>query len=393
MSISFGQRKKSLNIDAQKLQIARVELGVFSDFIALDGTVQPLKLVIINAVEAGYVEEILLEEGSFVSKGEPLLRLSNSDLQLDFMNKEALLLDQMNNIRNTRISLDLNHRMLKQQLLDIEYAYLEKKRLYDRNKVLFAQEVISLAEFEKSEDEYIYLARKRQLLVETINEDSVFLTHQIHQLESNSKLINLNLHMVKQSLDNLLIRAPVSGQLTSLIGEIGEHKGKGQSVGQIDVLAGYKLRTLADEHYISRITPGLKGEIKISGKLYPVQVDKVFPQVINGQFTLELSFDKRAPSDIKPGQSVPIKLQTGGKNQCLLIPKGSFYQKTSGAWIFVVKNGKASRRSIQLGRQNPTHYEIIKGLDAGEQVIISSYATYDEFETLILKNSPNKHQS
>jgi HlyD family secretion protein len=382
ISAFYNGKSKTLNVDAGRIMTARVEEGIFKDYIPLDGVVQPIKTVILNSIEAGYVEEKFAEEGGIIKQGDPILKLSNNDLLLDFMNREALLLDQMNNMRNTRISLDQNHIQLRQQLLDIEHSFLEKQRLYVRNKHLYEEKVIAIAEFERSEDEFIYLQNKRKLLLETIKKDSVFKQNQVIQLESNSNLIERNLSMVKKSLDNLIIKAPVSGQLTALTAEIGEYKGKGQALGQVDVLEGYKIRANADEHYISKIQKGQRGEFTFNSNVYQVIVDKIFPQVNNGQFAIDLIFENQVPEGLKQGQSFSIKLAFGGNTSALMLKRGSFYQSTSGSWVFVVKDGAASKKQVKLGRQNPEFYEVISGLNAGEEVIISSYEAFSDAEEL-----------
>jgi len=375
-----------LNVNKETLTLDTVKMGLFEEFIPIDGTVQPLKTVFINSAEGGTVSERLKEEGSSVVKGEPILKLSNSDLQLEFMNKEALLLDQMNNMRNTRISLEQNYLSAKQQLLDAQHSFIEAKRTYDRNKVLYREKTIATADFEKSEDSYNYLLKKQGLLENSLMKDSIFKISQISQLESSIKLIQQNLEMVKQSLDNLTIKAPVSGQITSLNAEIGDNKQKGQNLGEIDVQEGFKVTANVDEHYINRITKGLTAIFTFDDKEYKAVINKVLPQVTNGQFKIEMAFEGNIPSGIKQGQTIQMRLSLSKKEKTLMVKNGSFYSKTGGSWIYVLKNNEAIKRNIKLGRQNPDYYEVTGGLNEGDIVLISSYENYGNVDELILKN-------
>ncbi len=375
-----------LNVNRETLTLDTIKMGLFEEFIPIDGTVQPLKTVFINSAEGGTVSERLKEEGNPVVKGEPILKLSNSDLQLEFMNKEALLLDQMNNMRNTRISLEQNYLTAKQQLLDAQHAYIEAKRTYDRNKILYKEKTIATADFEKSEDSYNYLLKKQGLLENSLMKDSIFKISQISQLESSIKLIQQNLEMVKQSLDNLTIKAPVSGQITSLNAEIGDNKQKGQNLGEIDVQEGFKITANVDEHYINRITKGLTAVFSFDDKEYKAIINKVLPQVTNGQFKIEMTFDGNIPTGIRQGQTMQMRLNLSKKEKTLIVKNGSFYSKTGGNWIYVLRNGKAQKKEIKLGRQNPDYFEVTEGLQEGDVVLISSYENYGNVDELILKN-------
>jgi len=375
-----------LNVNTNTINLDTVKYTDFEEFIPIDGTVQPLKTVLIDAAEGGTVAERLMEEGSMVNKGDPIVKLSNSDLQLEFMNKEALLLDQMNNMRNTRISMEQNLLNLRQQLLEIDHSYIEQKKIYERNKHLYKEKVVSQADFEKIEDDYSFFVKKRKLLQETVHQDSAFKEYQIQQLESSTNLIRQNLDMVKQSLDNLTIKAPVAGQLTALTAEIGDNKNKGQNIGQIDVQAGFKIQANVDEHYISRISKGLKASFNFDDKTYGVVISKVLPQVTNGQFKIEMAFENTVPQGIKQGQTLQIKLNLSKKNKSLVVKNGSFYTKTGGNWIYVVESRKAVKRKIVLGRQNPDYFEVSEGLKAGDIVITSSYETFGTVDELVLQN-------
>jgi HlyD family secretion protein len=384
LMVLTGSSGARLHIGAEKLVMDTVRTETFREFIPVTGTVHPIKTVFLDVPEGGRVEEKLMEEGSMVKKGEPVIRLSNSTLQLEYMNKEASFLDQMNNMRNTLIALEQNHLQLKQQLLDIEHSFAEKKRLYDRSTDLYREKVIAAADFEKAEDDYRYISSKRKLLIETIRKDSVFKSMQVKQLESNTHLIQRNLGMIKQSLDNLVIKAPISGQLTALSAEIGENKSRGTSVGQIDVMEGFKVKANIDEHYLSRIVPGLKGEFDFGGRTYMLEIKKVLPQVSNGQFQADMVFTGEVPEGIRQGQSLQVRLAMGEQSDALLIRRGGFYQHTGGNWIFVLSGNKAVKRPLRIGRQNPDHYEVLNGLRKGEVVIVSGYEMLNDSEELII---------
>jgi HlyD family secretion protein len=379
-----------LNVDLDKISIDTINEGTFQEFIPIIGAVQPLKTIMLDAVEGGRVEEKFIEDGSFVKKGDPILRLSNSDLLLDFMNREALLLDQMNNMRNTKIAMEQNHLQLKQQLLDIEFSYLESQKNYERSLQLYKEKVLAKAEFEKIEDSFFYLSNKRKLLAETVKKDSIFKEFQNEQLGSSVNLIQRNLEMVKQSLENLTVKAPISGQLTALNAEIGENKVKGVNLGQIDVLEGFKVRAGVDEHYISRVVIGQKGNFSFDGKTYSLVIKKILPQVNNGQFQVDMQFEEETPAGIKQGQTLQIKLALGDINKAVLVERGGFYQKTGGNWIYVIQDKTAFKREVSLGRQNPDYYEVLRGLKEGEVVITSSYDVFGEADELVINNDETR---
>jgi HlyD family secretion protein len=290
-------------------------------------------------------------------------------------------------MRNTRISLDQNVLQTKQQLLEIEFSYQDKKRNYERNKLLFQQKVIPLVEFEKIEDDYNYTASKRLLLLENFKKDSVLKKMQITQIENSSQLIEKNLAMLKENLDNLLIKAPISGQLTALSVEVGENKQKGENIGQIDVLEGFKVRANVDEHYISRLTTGLTAEFTFDNKKHLLEVKKIFPKVVNGQFQVDLEFKGSIPEGLKQGQTLQVKLSLSTTTKALLLKRGGFYQKTGGNWVYLVAGDKAVKIDVKLGRQNPDFYEITDGLKSGDKVIVSSYDVFGEADELLLNDN------
>jgi HlyD family secretion protein len=383
----FGDHSSRLNVDPERITISTVERGPFQEFIPVNGTVLPLKTFYLDAVEGGRVEKVFVEAGSVVNKGDPILKLTNAYLQLDAMNREAQLFDQMNNLRNTRLAMEQNRLHLRTQIVELEYQLQQKRRAYERNAELAKRNLISRQEYEDAKDEYDYLRNRRELTLETQKQDSLLRQVQLERLEAAVKRMEASLEMVKQNVENLVVRAPISGQLTSLNAEIGQSKSPKESIGQIDVLEGFKVRAQIDEHYITRITPGLGGEFDLAGKSYRLIVKKVYPEVRQGSFEVDLEFSGEEPKDIRRGQTLQVRLELGDLSEAILLPRGGFYQKTGGNWVFILDRAGevAVKRQIRLGRQNPQVFEVLEGLAPGERAITSSYDNFGDIDKLILK--------
>jgi len=376
-----------LNVQRERLTISTIRRGPFQEFIAVTGNVIPIRTVYLDAVEGGTVDKLYLEAGNFVQKNDPILRLSNTNLLLDIMYREAELFQQSNNLRNTRLAMEQSQLQLRGQLLDLNYQIQQQRRVRNKNEELHKKGLISDQEWEESRDRYDYLVRNRELTLLSHKQDSVFREQQIIQLEASLRRMENNLDLVKQNLENLTIKAPVSGQLTSLNAEIGRIENRGQRIGQIDVLDGFKVRVPIDEYYISRINAGQKGTFTFASQNYSLTIDKIYPEVLSGRFEVDMLFDGREPDGIRRGQSVYIRLELGDLSEAVLLPKGGFYQKTGGQWIYVIDPGGefATKRPIRLGRMNPELFEVIDGLTPGDQVITSSYDNYGDADKLILK--------
>lgn len=374
----------TVKVQKQKIQTAKIEKGNFDEFIAVSGVVQPLKTVIVVALQGGIVEEKYLEDGARLEKSVPVLKLSNQDLQFDFMNRETALLDQLNNLRNTTINLEQAHLASKQQLIQLENELKQAERIYFTNKRLVTDIVISKEEFRSSEDAYHSLKDRVALLRETVSSNERFKNYQSQQLQNSSGLIMKSLETLKQSMELLTIESPADGQLTGLNVEIGQHIEKGAKVAEVDLLKGYRVNAQVDELYISRISKGLKAKATFAGREYNMEVVKIYPQVTNGQFRVDLHFLDSFPKEMKYGQTLQIRLTLSEPTRSLLVKKGGFYQKTGGNWIFVVEDRRAVRRPIRLGRQNPDYLEVLEGLYEGEEVVISSYETLGDAKTLII---------
>jgi len=378
-----------LNVDTQRITISKVSKGNFQEFIPIDGVVLPIKTIYLDATEGGTVQNILVEDGATLTQGQPILQLTNTDLQLEMVNRETAVFDLINNLQNTRNLMQQNRIQQLNQLADIEHNLIEAKRIYDMNKKLYADKVIAQQEFAQSKNNYDYQVRKRSLTKQTLQQDSVSMRQQIQQMQESVTRMKSNLALMHKKMDDLTIKAPVAGQITSLNAEIGESKTRGQRIGQVDVLNGFKVRANIDEHYISRIFAGQKGEFSFDGKTYELGVKKVFTQVTNGQFQVDMEFTKDVPQGIRRGQTLQVRLALSDQTQAVLVPKGGFYQKTGGNWIFKVdENGKkAYKADIRLGRQNPEYYEVLEGLKPGDQVVTSSYESYDDMGELVIQNS------
>jgi HlyD family secretion protein len=378
-----------LNVDTQRITISEVTKGNFQEFIPIDGVVQPIKTIYLDATEGGTVQHILVEDGATLSQGQPILQLTNTDLQLEMVNRETAVFDLINNLQHTRNLMQQNRIQQLNQLADIEYNLIEAKRVYDMNRQLYEEKVIPRQDFQQSKNNYDYQVRKRSLTKQTLRQDSISMAHQVQQMTESVGRMKSNLALMRKKMDDLTIKAPVSGQITSLNAEIGESKSRGQRIGQIDVLNGFKVRANIDEHYISRIFTGQAGSFTFNNKSYELRVKKIFTQVSNGQFQVDLEFTTAAPAGIRRGQTLQVRLALSDQTQAVLVPKGGFYQKTGGNWIFKVEeNGrKAFRADIRLGRQNPEYYEVLEGLEPGDKVVTSGYENYEDMGELVINDT------
>jgi HlyD family secretion protein len=383
----IGDHSSKLNVEAERITISTVTKAPFQEYIPVTGTIQPLQTFFLDAAEGGRIDSIFVEAGNVVSKGDRILKLANTNSQLDVLYREALLFEQINNARNTRLAIEQNSLTLRGQLADVEYQIIRLQRLHDRDTLLFRKQLISRQEFEQVTDEYEYWRSKQIITVENFKQDSLLRRVQLDQLNASIKRMQSNLDLVKRSLEDLVVRAPISGELTSLNAEIGQSKSPGQRLGQIDVLDGFKVRAEIDEFYISRINSGQKGTFDLGTTSYSLTVEKVYPEVREGRFEVDMLFEGSPPQGIRRGQTLQIRLQLGDLSDALIVARGAFYQKTGGQWAYVVdKSGAfAVKRNIRLGRQNPQTFEVMEGLEPGEQVITSAYDNFGDIDKLVLK--------
>ena len=377
----------TLRINGNTVTINEVRQGEFNDYIRLSGTVQPLVTIQISPVEGGIVQEILIEEGSTVKKGDEILRLSNDNLDLQILNSEAELAEKENILRNTQIQMEQDRLNVKQQKAEYQLNVRRLKRTYEQQQSLYDDRFIAREEYLKAREDYDLALEKLQLIAEKEIQDSLFRYTQVERMRESLENMQLNMQMIRRRKDNLTIKAPIDGQLGILDAVLGESIGAGTKIGQISDMSSYKIEAQIDEHYIDRVVPGLKATFERQETLYNAALRKVYPEVRDGKFKADFKFEGNVPDNIRSGQTYYLNLKLSSPEAALLIPRGSFFQKTGGKWIYVVTpDGKeATKREIRIGRQNPQYYEVLEGLTAGEQVITSGYDNYGDNDVLILK--------
>ncbi len=380
----FADKRSKLNVEQDKLTISTVQKGKFDEFIVVTGVVQPLKTIQLDAIVGGYVTEKLVEGGNMVKQGDVLLRLENQNLKLSFLQSETEASRLVNDLQNTRQNLKVARFTLQKTLSDLDFQLDQAKDAHDRNVKLYKDKVIPEADYLKTKREYEKLVRQREIEIESQKYQEENAKMQINQLEGTLASTQKNVSLWRQTLDNLVVKAPVSGLLSSMNIEVGSNISQGQNIGQIDDLNGFKMRVSVDEHYLSRIFVGLSGSMEFNGKDYGLKIIKIYPEILSGRFEVDMKFDNGAPELVKRGQSAPIRLQLGQPSQATLLPVGGFFSETGGNWVYVVGDGgkRASKRKITLGRKNPEYFEVLEGLQPGEKVITSSYENFGDNEVL-----------
>ncbi len=383
----FTDHTSTLRVYKDRLVIEEVKYGTFDDYTTINGQVEPIATVYMDVEEGGRVEERLIEEGSTVKKGDIIIRLSNPDLRMRILDSEAQLAEKSNFLRNTRVAMEQEKLQIKRQILTLTYEISRLKRDYERNKVLFDEELISEEVYLTSKENYEFSTKSYDLSLERQKSDSIFRNIQVQNMEDGLANMRRNLEMVRLRQENLNVKAPVDGQLGSLEAEIGQSIQRGQRIGQVNVLTSHRVTSRIDEHYIDRVKTGLLAHFERNGQEYELQVRRVYPQVRENRFEIDMIFTGDLPENIRTGQSYHIELQLGESQDATLIRKGGFFQTTGGQWIFVVdKSGEfAIRRDIRLGEQNPMYYEILEGLEEGENIIISNYDSFGKNEKLVFK--------
>lgn len=384
--LASGLGRSRVRVEADKLTIGTVQEGLFKEFVPITGTVQPIKTVFLDAVQGGTVEERFLEDGAPVQVGTPILRLGNQQFQMDAINREAQLLDQQNNLRNTRLNMDQQTNNWRQQLVQLDYDLKQVERTWRLNEGLIGKGLVAQQEHDRSREEYLLALERRKLLTTNIRNDSLFRRTQEGQIASSLDLIQDNLAFLRRTLENLTVRSPIDGTLSGLRAEIGQTIAPGARIAQVDVLEAFKVRARIPEHYVARVHVGLHGTFMLSGMEYTIEVFKVYPEVSNGEFDVDLRFAKEAPADIRRGQTFQVRLQLSEDMQAVLLPRGPFFQDTGGQWVYVVDaDGTARKRDVELGRQNPDHYEVLGGLRPGDRVVTSRYSAFNDADELIIQ--------
>ena len=386
-SYYFTSGKSKLNVDTERITISEIKKGTFQEFIPVNGVVLPLTTIYLDAVEGGRVEEKYVEDGAVMKKGQPILRLSNTDLQLGLVTQQTNVYNLLTQMQISKNAAQQNTVSKLNQITDVESLLKEAERVYKLDKHLYNEKVIGSQEYQQAVNNFNYLTQKKKLTDQILQQDSVSNLQQVNQARQSFEGSQNALNVMRQKVGDLIVRAPIDGQLTSLDAEIGQSKNKGERLGQIDVLDGFKVRVDIDEHYISRIFIGLMGEFDFNNKTYKLIIKKVYTQVTNGRFQVDMQFVGDVPDGIRRGQTLQIRLALSDETQALLLPKGGFYQQTGGNWIFKVSadGNKAYKVDIQLGRQNPDYYEVLQGLKPGDKVVTSSYENYGNMQELVLK--------
>jgi len=386
-SFYFTTGKSKLNVDTERITISEVKNGPFQEFIPVNGVVLPITTIYLDATEGGRVEEKYVEDGTMMKAGDPILKLVNTDLELDLANRQTAVFDVLTQMQNTKNLSDQNTIRELNQMADVTNAYQEAQRIYRLDSQLYSSGAIGLQEYQSAKNNYDYQTKRKVLAERTLSEDSISTKQQLAQMTESYNQMQNALELMKKKVGDLVVRAPVDGQLTSLDAEIGESKNRGDRLGQIDVLSGFKVRVDIDEHYISRIFTGLMGDFTFANKTYQLKIKKVFTQVTNGRFQVDMEFVGDIPQGIRRGQTLQIRLALSDETTALLLPKGGFFQQTGGNWIFKVNSSgtTAYKTDIQIGRQNPDYYEVLSGLKEGDKVVTSSYENYGTMDELVLK--------
>mgnify|MGYP000229921782 FL=1 len=383
----FASSVSTFRTEKDKLSVAEVTQGKFDDYITINGNVAPISTIYMDAYEGGRVTEKLIEEGAMVKKGDIILKLDNMNLYEQILASESNLALKQNDLRSTKLTFDSRQVEGRRSLATASTDLQRSKRNFEQNKALYADELISKEAYLLSKENYELSQKQHDIVLLQTENDNDLRKTSLTGLDADLARMQKTLGMVYQRLDHLNVRAPADGQLGFLDAEIGQSLTQGQRIGQINVLTDYKIEATIDEHYIDRIIRDLTAVLERNGKEFPLRLRKVYPEVRNGKFKVDLVFTDEKPETIRTGQSYNIKLQLGESSEALLLPKGSFFQSTGGQWIFVVgpDGDEALKRSIRIGKQNSRYYEVLEGLQAGEKVITSNYDSFGEAEKIVLK--------
>ena len=378
--IVFGNHASTLRVERRGITIVEVQEGQFNDYVRVDGQVQPIEVVQISPEEGGIVKEKVVEEGAHVKKGDVIVRLSNSDLDLQILDAEAQLAEKQNFLRNTQVTLEQDRLNNMGELLQLDMQVGRYKRAYEQQKRLYEEDLVAKEDYIKAWEDYDLAVRQYDLVDQRLKQDSLSRTFQMAELESNLASMRRNLKLVRARKDKLEIRSQIDGELGLLDVELGQSVSSGQKIGQINDLSDFKIQASIDEHYIDRVHAGLPATFERQGGQFDLAVRKVYPEVRDGKFKTDFVFKGERPENIRSGQTYYINLELGQSSESVLIPRGTFFQATGGSWIYVLdsEGKRAYKRSIRIGRQNPQYYEVLDGLAPGERVIVSGYEGFRE---------------
>ncbi len=376
---------KTLRVDKDTLTVSAATRGEFNDYIRVSGRVQPMTTIQLSPQEGGMVQTILIEEGSKVKAGDPILILSNDNLDLQILNAEAELAEKENILRNTQIQMEQQKLDVRQNELEYGTNVEKLRRAYEQQKALYEDKLIAREDYLKAKEDYELSLKKYDLIRERSRQDSLYRGTQVDRMEESLENMLLNMQMIRKRKGNLIVKAPIDGELGLLDVVLGQTIASGAKIGQINSVGTYKVEAQIDEHYIDRVVAGLEATFERQGETYATSIRKVYPEVRDGKFKADFKFEGEQPDNIRAGQTYYLNLQLGQPEEAVIIPRGTFYQKTGGKWIYVVnKDGnKAVKREIRIGRQNPQYYEVLEGLEPGEKVITSGYDTYGDSDVLV----------
>ena len=385
ISLIFRDDASTLRVNGESLSISEVREGEFNDYIRLSGQVQPMTTIQVSPRESGIVEDILIEEGSKVQAGDIIIRLGNDDLDLEILNSEANLAEKENALRNTMIQMEQEKMQLSLNILELKTEVQRKERALKSQKRLFDDGLIGKEEYLRSEEDYILFCKKLEVTIARAEQDSLYRNVQIKQMKESLENMKLNMQRIRMRKKHLEVKAPINGELGLLEVTLGESISSGRKIGQINALDSYKIEALIDEHYIDRVSAGLSATFERQNETFDAVIRKVYPEVRDGKFKADFRFSGGQPHNIRTGQTYYLNLQLAQPEKAILIHRGTFYQKTAGKWIYVVapEGGKAVKREIRIGRQNPQFYEVLEGLEPGEKVITSGYDNFGDNEVLI----------
>jgi HlyD family secretion protein len=383
--LAFSDRRSKLNVDPDKMTFATVSVGEFTEFIPQTGTVQPEVTRYLDAIEGGNIKRIVAESGAILKKGDIILELANLNRELSVMGQEASLNESINRVRQTRLQLSQNDLQQQQQLAQIENEIAKLKPEFERQKYLYEKKLVAEKAYLDTKADYDYQLKRREITYASYQVDSLSRINQLRELDASERRMMASLSGVGQILDNLILRAPIDGQLSTPQLEIGQSVTAGQRLGQVDVVGAYKVRCPIDELYLPRISTGLEATFKFDNRMYNLEIKYIYPTITNGRFEVDMNFVGDEPEGIRRGQSVRLRIALGNSSEQVLLPKGGFYKDTGGNWVFVVLPGenKAVKRRIKLGRQNTENFEVLSGLEPGDKVITSSYSHFGDNEVLV----------
>lgn len=385
--IIFGDHASTLKVDARGISIGDVTREQFNDFVRVDGQVQPITVVQLSPEEGGIVQEKVVEEGAQVKKGDIIVRLSNSNLDLQILTAEAELAEKQNFLRNTQVTMEQDKLTNQMEKLQYDMDMTRARRAYNQQAQLYKENLIAKEDYLKAKEDYELATQKHTLISERLRQDSISRSIQMEEMEMSLANMRKNIQLVHERRENLNVRSQINGELGLLDVVLGQNITPGQKIGQINDLSDYKIEAQIDEHYIDRVKSGLSATFERQGTHFNLVVRKVYPEVRDGKFRADFVFTGERPDNIRSGQTYYINLQLGQPTESVIIPRGTFFQSTGGSWIFVLDpdGKKAYRRSIKIGRQNPQYYEVTEGLEPGEKVIVSSYESYKDNEVLVLE--------